>query len=67
MQKNKVHDAARYAFKSGEPIFVDANVWIFFQPPISQPPPADGIVYGTVLKNALLAKAQPLIDPLIMS
>ena len=67
MTKNKVHDATHYAFRDGEPIFVDANVWIYFQPPTSQPAPADVVVYGTVLKNALAAKAKPLIDLMILS
>ena len=67
MTKNKVHDAALYPFQNGEPILVDANVWIYFQPPTSQPPPADVLIYGTVLKNALAAKAKPLIDLMILS
>jgi hypothetical protein len=67
MTKNRVHDAAHYVFRDGEPIFVDANVWIYFQPPTSQPAPADVAVYGTVLKNALVAKAKPLIDLMILS
>ena len=67
MTTNRVHDATLYAFQTGEPIFVDANVWIYFQPPTSQPPPADVLVYGTILKNALAAKAKPLIDLMILS
>ena len=67
MAKNKVHDARQYTFQPSEPIFVDANVWIYCQPPASQPPPADVAVYGTILKNALAAKAQPLIDLMILS
>ncbi len=67
MKKNKAVDATLYAFRAGEPIFVDANVWIYVQPPTSQPPPADVVVYGTVVKNALAAKAKPLIDVMILS
>lgn len=66
MTTNKVHDATCYAFQPGEPVFVDANVWIYFQPPTSQPTPADVVVYGTVLKNALAAKARLLIDMMIL-
>ncbi len=66
MTKNKVHDATCYSFQVGEPVFVDANVWIYFQPPTSQPTPVDLMVYGTILKNALTAKARPLIDLVIL-
>jgi hypothetical protein len=66
MTANKVHDAKCYAFQADEPIFVDANVWIYFQPPSAQPTPADVAVYGTILKNALTAKARPLIDLMIL-
>ena len=67
MKKNKAHDAASYAFQAGEPIFIDANVWIYLQPPTSQPTPTQVAAYGTVLKNVLAAKAQPLADPIILS
>jgi len=67
MTRNRIHDAALYAFAPDEPIFVDANVWIYFQPPTAQPPPPDKLVYGTILKNAIAAKARPLIDLMILS
>ena len=36
MTTNKVHDATCYAFQPGEPVFVDANVWIYIQPPVAR-------------------------------
>lgn len=39
MKKNKAINAATYAFQSGECVLVDANIWIYLQPPVSKPTP----------------------------
>jgi hypothetical protein len=67
MIKNRAHHAARYIFRPGERILVDANIWLFLQPPAAQPPPRYATSYSTALKNLLTAKAEPLIDALILS
>ena len=67
MTKNKAHDASIYAFNAGEPILVDANVWLFVQPPAAQPPPYFAKSYSAALKSLLAAGAQPVIEVLILS
>lgn len=65
--KNKAHDARRYAFKENEPILIDANVWLFLQPPAAQPAPARAAAYSSAFAGLLKVKAMPLIDALVLS
>lgn len=64
---NKAHDARRYAFKENEPILVDANVWLFLQPPAAQPAPAWASAYSSTFARLLKAKATPMLDALVLS
>lgn len=67
MTKNKAHDATSYAFQQGEKILLDANVWLFLQPPSAQPPPNYATKYSKALKQLLAAKAQPVVESLVLS
>lgn len=67
MKKNKAHDATKYVFSKGEPILIDANVWLYLQPPTAQPPPGFAWRYSNTLKSILGAGATPVIETLILS
>lgn len=66
-KKNKAFDAAAYTFRQDEHILIDANIWLYLQPPTTQPTPGWAVVYSQVYANLLKAKAVPVIDALIMS
>ena len=65
--KNKAHDAAAYPYKMGEPIIIDANIWLYLLPPTSQPTPTWAAAYSGTFSRLLQAKAQPVVDALILS
>lgn len=67
MMRNRAHDPSTYDFKAGEQILVDANVWLYLQPPAAQPPPPFARSYSNALKNVLSAKALPVVEALILS
>ncbi len=67
MKKNKAHDVAKYAFSKGEPILIDANVWLYLQPPSVQPPPKFAWQYSNAFKQLLSAGATPVIESLVLS
>jgi len=65
--KNKVHDAAAYPYQMGEPILIDANIWLYLLPPASQPTSSWAAAYSGTFSRLLQAKAQPVVDALILS
>jgi predicted nucleic acid-binding protein len=65
--KNRAHDAAAYAYQTGERILIDANVWLYLLPPASQPAPRWAAVYSSTFSRLLQAKAQPVVDALVLS
>ncbi|MBC7162922.1 MAG: hypothetical protein H5U26_12555 [Immundisolibacter sp.] len=65
--KNKAYDARHYTFKENEPILIDANVWLFLQPPAAQPTPQWATAYSSVFADLLKAKATPMMDALVLS
>jgi predicted nucleic acid-binding protein len=67
MTKNKAHDATKYAYQKDEHVLIDANVWIYLQPPAAQPPPGFAWRYSKALKNLLSAGATPVIESLVLS
>lgn len=67
LTKNKAHDAATYNFQADEPILIDANVWLYLQPPAAQPAPFWAKAYSGAFSRLLRAKARPLVDGLILS
>lgn len=64
---NKAHDAAFYNFLAGEHILIDANVWLYLLPPAAQPAPWWATAYSGVFSRLLHAKAQPVVEALILS
>jgi predicted nucleic acid-binding protein len=66
-KKNKAHDATKYIFSKGEPVLIDANVWLYLQPPAARPPPGFAWRYSKTLKNILGAGASPVIESLVLS
>lgn len=64
---NRAHDAAHYAFQPDEPILIDANVWLYLQPPAVQPGSRLTAAYSKVYERLLKAKAQPVVDALVLS
>ncbi len=68
MMKNNAIHAAPYVFRADEQILVDANVWLYLQPPAAQPAPSwANRGYSRVFANLLAAGAVPVIDALILS
>lgn len=67
MTKNRAHDAGSYPFQKGEPILLDANVWIYLMFPSAQPTPWYAKSYSSVLKQILSVGAQPVIEALVLS
>ena len=67
MTKNKAINASTYAFQPGERVLVDANIWIYLQPPVSKPTPYYARQYSAALKQLLAAGAQPVIEALVLS
>ncbi|WP_018989136.1 hypothetical protein [Aromatoleum toluclasticum] len=65
--KNKARAAASYGFQADEPILIDANVWLYLQPPAAQPAPSWAATYSGVFSRLLQAKARPIVDALILS
>lgn len=65
--KNKARDAATYNFQTGERILIDANVWLYLLPPAAQPAPAWAAAYSGVFSRLLRAKAEPVVDGLVLS
>ncbi len=64
---NKAQDAATYSFQAGEHILIDANVWLYLLPPAAQPAQWWAAAYSGVFARLLLAKAQPVVDAIILS
>lgn len=67
MTRNRARNPSTYAFQAGERILVDANVWLYLQPPAAQPPPVFAWRYSSALKDLLAAKAQPVVEALVLS
>jgi len=68
--KNKAHDIGTYQFREGEPLLLDANVWLYLQPPPSRPhgqTPASVDEYSKALKSMLQARTRLLLDVLVLS
>lgn len=65
--KNKALDARTYQFQPEEPILIDANVWLYLQPPAAQPTPNWAAAYSSAFSKLLHAKAQPVVDALVLS
>ena len=67
MTRNRAIEATAYVFRPGERVLIDANVWIYLQPPVSKPPPGYSWQYSATLKNLIAARATPVIEALVLS
>lgn len=67
LMKNKAYDAQVYSFQANESIIVDANIWLYLQPPATQPTPQWAIAYTAVFSKLIKSKAHILIDSHILS
>lgn len=65
--KNRAHNAAGYGFRADERILIDANIWLYLQPPAAQPAPNWAAAYSGVFARMLHAKARPVVDALVLS
>lgn len=65
--RNKAHHAVSYAYQAGEPILIDANVWLYLHPPAAQPAPAWASDYSGAYASLLNAQARPQVDTVILS
>jgi hypothetical protein len=64
---NKAHDLSTYAFSKGEPLLLDANVWLFLHPAPSNPYLAPAPGYTAAFKRMLSAGAQLATDAIVIS
>ncbi len=65
--KNKAYDLSSYSFSSGEQILVDTNIWLYLFPAPADPSNRFATQYSTGFSNLVSAKAQPVLDPIVLS
>ncbi len=64
---NKAYDLASYSFASGEQILVDTNIWLYLFPAPGNPHQPFAQKYSTAFSRLISAKAQPVLDPMVLS
>ena len=66
-KKNKAHDLSGYMFRKGEIVLIDTNVWLYLNPPPSNPNPHRvALIYSRGLKAMLSKKARLVMDALVL-
>jgi len=65
--KNKAYDLSSYSFSSDEQILVDTNVWLYLFPAPTDPSNRFATQYSTAFSSLVSAKAQPVLDPMVLS
>lgn len=65
--KNKIYNLESYSFSSGEQVLVDANIWIYLFPAPSDPNQRFGKQYSSAFSALIKSKAEPILDPMILS
>jgi hypothetical protein len=65
--KNKAHDLATYVFSNGEPLLLDANVWLFLFPAPSGRPSGSRASYSVAFKEMLKVGVYLALDALVLS
>ncbi len=65
--KNKAYDLSSYPFSSDDQVLVDTNVWLYLFPAPGNPPYNFAQQYSTAFANLVSAKAQPVLDPMVLS
>lgn len=64
---NKAYDLASYSFDTGEEILVDTNIWLYLFPAPGNPPQRFAQQYSAAFSRLVRAKAQPVLDPMVLS
>lgn len=64
---NKAYNLASYSFSSGEPILVDANIWLYLFPAPGNSQQFHAQQYSTAFLRLVSAHAQPVLDPMVLS
>lgn len=64
---NKAYDLAHYSFAKGERILLDANIWIYLFPAPSGTKYKYAYQYSSAFDKLIMAGAQPIIDPIVLS
>lgn len=64
---NKAYDLFSYVFDSGEKILVDTNIWLYLFPAPGNPKSSFASQYSTAFARLVQAKAQPILDPMVLS
>ena len=65
--KNKAYNLNTYTFAFGEQVFVDTNIWLYLFPSPQNPRSRFAGKYSTAFSDLLRAKAQPILDPMVLS
>ena len=65
--RNKAFDISSYPFVNGEQILVDTNIWFFLFPATGNPLPKYATQYSQAFSRLITAKAQPVLDPMVLS
>lgn len=66
--KNKAHDLSNYTFSAGEPILIDANIWLYLFPPPSGNSQTTFVTkYSKHFARLLQDGAKPILDPFVLS
>jgi predicted nucleic acid-binding protein len=64
---NKAYNLASYSFSSGEQIMLDTNIWLYLFPAPGNPQHHFANQYSSAFSRLISAKAQPVLDPMILS
>ena len=67
MQKNRAYNLAAYSFTCGEPLLLDANVWLYLYPPPSRSHGRIAAQYSAGLKSMQSAGAALILDAVVLS
>lgn len=65
--KNKAYNLSSYLFNFEEQILVDTNIWLYLFPAPGNPPQKFASQYSAAFSNLIKAKAQPVLDPMVLS
>lgn len=65
--RNKAFNLSSYSFCEGEQILVDTNIWLYLFPAPGTPPKWETTQYSQAFSRLVAAKAQPVLDPMVLS
>lgn len=64
---SRAYNLSSYSFSTGEQILVDTNIWLYLFPPPGNPSCNSVQKYSKAFTNLVSAKAQPVLDPIVLS